>query len=107
MANGISKDELLTEEQLDSVAGGTTEEFEEIISAMSANRKLFSKLKEILSAQGENISLKDMKEPVAQILSGLGIDAKLNFDSSKNSYKDFKNGRLLSHNEVISKIKNY
>ena len=107
MANEILKDELLTEEQLNKVTGGTTKEFAEIVYAMSANRKLFLKLKEALSIQGENISLKDMKEPVAQILSGIGIDSTLNFNSAKNSYKDSKNSKSLSHNEVISRIKSY
>lgn len=107
MPNEILKDEMLSDEELDAVTGGTTEEFTQIISAMSANRKLFLKLKDALSTQGENISLKDMKKPVAEILSEMGIGANLIFSSGKNSYKNIKSGNLLSHDEVISRIKSY
>ena len=107
MPNEILKDEMLSEEELDAVTGSTTEEFTQIISAMSANRKLFLKLKDALSTQGENISLKDMKKPVAEILSEMGIGANLIFSSGKNSYKNIKSGNLLSHDEVISRIKSY
>ncbi len=103
MANKI-----LTEEELDTVTGGTVKEFTSIVSAISANRKLFLKLKDALSNLDENISLNNMKEPVAQVLSGMGIDANLILDSvNENSYKNTKTGKLLSHDEVISRIKNY
>ena len=99
--------EILTEEELDSVTGGTAKEFTQIISAMSANRSLFLKIKETLSKSDGNINLKDMKEPVTEILRGMNINATLDLDSAKNSYKDTKTGNSLSHVEVIKRIKSY
>ena len=101
-------DEILTDEQLDGVTGGTTQEFEKIIQAISSNEDLVNKFKQALSdVPGGNISLENMKEPVTTLLKGLGIDAKINLNSTLNSYKDTKTGKSLSHDKVISTIKNY
>ena len=99
-------DELLSEEELDQVAGGTITEFNQIITTMSLNTALIKKLKVALEEiPSKNMTLENMAKPVTKILSEIGIDAHINLNSDANSYKDKKTGKSLSHNIILKRIK--
>ena len=107
MANEILKDEILNDKELDMVTGGSAKEFTKIVSAMFSNKTLRIKLKDALANVDGNISLKNMAEPVTKILGEMRIDAELIIGAGKNSYKDIKTSKPISHDEVINRIENF
>ena len=101
-------DEIMSDEELDQVAGGTIREFNQIIRTISSNTALINKFKDALEEiPSKNLTLENMAKPVAKILGEIGIDAAINLSSDANSYKDIKTGKTLSHDAILSRIKSF
>lgn len=108
MANKNFDNEQLSDEQLNAVVGGTMTEFNQILSTVYANTHLQNEFKEQLAVvTGGNLDLEKMTGTLKNILSKVGIEAKISVLDTKNTYKDKINKNTLSHNEVIARIKNY
>lgn len=107
MANKNFDKEQLSDEQLNAVVGGTMTEFNQILSTVYANTHLQNEFKEQLAVvTGGNLDLEKMTGTLKNILSEVGIEAKISVLGT-NTYKDKINKKTLSHNEVIARIKNY
>ena len=108
MAKEKFADELLSDAELDQVAGGTVKEFNQIIIALSSNTALINRFKNALEEiPDKNLTMENMKAPVTKILGEIGIVADINLNSDANSYKDTKTGKLLSHSTILSRIKSF
>ena len=111
MANKNFDNEQLSDEQLNAVVGGTMTEFNQILSTVYANTHLQNEFKEQLAVVtggnlGGNLDLEKMTGTLKNILSEVGIEAKISVLGT-NTYTDKINKNTLSHNEVIARIKNY
>lgn len=105
--------ELMSDEELDQVAGGTVGELSEIFKAFSDNPFL----KGVLDTGAHIPVFNDMmaKGTVGMWMKDkLGIEAKFHtglvgtgFLSSKNEYTDMYTGSPLTHEQVIDCIKSY
>ena len=109
----VMTNEILNEEQLDSVAGGTVWELEELARTMMNN--LFFEGMATLSLLVPGNS-KLMKSEVTKMLNKIGVEADIdvNFMGSlgfgigekNNTYKDKFTGESLTHKQVLNRIKN-
>ena len=108
MAKEILKDEVLSDEELEKVAGGTVQQCEEIQSAVLNNpalKNVFDSLPKVPGMEGGKLSDDIALEGV---LKTVGIDASLNrthgtmFDNFQNQYKDSATGKNLTHAEVLN-----
>lgn len=104
----ILKDEIMSEEQLDQVAGGTVGEFEDILVAF-AKQGVFKKT----NAASAHIPVinQGIAEGVEALLGEIGIKADIDLGyggtgvgSGKNTYTDANSGHPISHAEVLKRI---
>ena len=104
-------DEVMSDEELDQVAGGTVAEFDEICSAMANNPFV----KKILGASSHMpVGNVINKEVVKYFLKeNLNIEADISIGvlgtgigSYHNTYKDLTEKRYLTHAEVIKRVQN-
>lgn len=109
MANKKIDKEKLSDEQLNAVVGGNLEEFNQLLSTVSANTHLQNKFKEQLEVVTRgNLDLEKTKDVLKSLLlNELGIETKIFFIDKNNTYKNNKTGAPLLHNDVITMIKNY
>ena len=103
----ILQDEIMSEEELDNVTGGTYDEYFDLDNILPYNNGMFT----ISDYRGKS------KEYIQNWLkSNLNIDAKINAeftldeygraqDNIKNVYS--QNGQSLTHAEVIQKCKTF
>ena len=92
-------DEMLTDEELDNVAGGTRQELQELYSAMAGDRVLSKYLK---TSTRDNINL----EEIAKVLKEkLELDFSYGTLDRKNEYTH--NGQKIDHDEVVDFCKKY
>ena len=92
-------DEMLTDEELDNVAGGTWQELQELYSAMAGDRVLSKYLK---TSKRDNINL----EEIAKVLKEkLGIDFLYGTLDRKNEYTH--NGQKIDHHKLVEFCKRY
>ena len=111
MTNTILKNEILSEEQLDTVNGGTVGEFNELISAIVKN-PFFNALGKI--AGHVPFGNEHLIEDVTKELDNMGIKASIDLgwhgtgiNSKNNKYTDKYSGESLTHAQVLKKIENY
>lgn len=112
MTNVITN-EMMSEEQLDTVAGGTVWELQDLAREMMNN--LFFEGMATLSLMVPGNS-KLMKSEVTKKLDKIGIEANIdvNFLGSlgfgiaekNNTYKDKVTGKSLTHQQILNRIKN-
>ena len=103
----ILKDEILSEAELDGVAGGSSEELGELVRAIHDNKNVGFDEGEYLFGSGER-----WKYLATLKLEKLGINAKIDYSifsttAYPDSYTDKATGKSLSHAEVLDIIKNY
>lgn len=103
------ENEILSDEQLDAVAGGNFKEISQLLSTISVNKNLQHEFKEICSSLTYgDLDMKNMQGALTILLDGMGIEAKISSNyATENTYKDKNTGKLFSHDEVIAKIKSY
>jgi len=102
------QNEMLSEEELEEVTGGTMMEFTQILSTVVSNTSLMKDLKDILvNVTGGNLNLEEVRNALTGVCDELGIKAKISVYTNKNVYTDKKTGKSISHDEVIKRIKNY
>ena len=113
MTKKILKDEILKDEQLDQVAGGTVREYEEICSSMANNPILKGILETGSHVPISNQVDKVLVEDILKVEMGIKADISLGFlgtglGSKSNTYKDLRNGgRSMTHAQVINRISMY
>lgn len=112
MLNENLNGEILNEEQLDEVAGGTVTELRELIDAMTKNSNT-------VNITGKFVSHVPMANEVIKMavenqLSEMGINADISIGiggtglfSKNNVYKNKRTGKTMTHAQVLKKIGNY
>ena len=111
MTTEILKDEMMNDEQLDMVAGGTVKELEELVEALQSNSvarglgKAYSHIPGVSEA---------IKYGVARDLFNMGIEADISvgfcgtgIGSKNNKYRDTSTGKSLTHAEVLNRLKEH
>ena len=115
MTNGITininNEEIMSMEQLDSVAGGTVDEFDELVSAFAKYPALKHVAGLAVHIPGANELTTDL---VQRALYQIGIEAEIDLGlcgtgimSKPNKYTSVATGQSLSHKEVLSRIKSH
>ena len=115
----ILKGEMLNEEQLDMVNGGTVAELNELVSAFADNNKILGALegvREFLS----NVKAGSLTNiPMAYAMENFlkkdfGIDSNISVGwlgtgtrESGNTYREISTGKGLSHADVVQRVKSY
>lgn len=103
--------EVLSDKELDDVAGGTLTQYNELVNAVMKDSDMS---RTILATHGAGFSDLAIKDNVEKFLKNkLGIEADISVGllgtglfSSDNTYKDLNNGgKSLSHSEVIRESK--
>ncbi len=99
--------EQLSDEELEQVAGGSQDELAQLVRAMRDNKKVGFDEGEYLFG-----SLERWEYLANQRLDKLGINADIHWSifsttDCPNSYTDKANGKTLTHQEVLDRIKNY
>ena len=106
-------DEMLTDEQLNGVAGGTYGEYKELRELLPMV-EYYSRILPGTHKKFKNSRYLTPNEVELWLKNELGIDANIDvgskwnlFDSAgeKNTYS--RNGSSLTHSEVIAEVKNY
>ena len=120
----IFAEELLLDEEMEKVSGGTVGELKDLTNAMSGN----SNCRNFVS--GMNAKCRDFVRGISTDFPGtnilkaehiesfmskeMGINAHISVGiggtdvgSEKNTYRDIKSGKFLSHDEVLKRIANY
>ena len=103
----ILKDKVMSNEELDNVAGGSSEELGELVRAMHDNKNVGFDEGEYLFGSDER-----WKYLATLKLEKLGINANIDYSifsttAYPDSYTDKATGKSLSHAEVLDIIKNY
>ena len=109
----VMTNEILAEEQLDGVAGGTLGELQQLTDELIDNLWL----KGMAAFSGSlPFASKAMKSEVTKILDKMGIEANIdvntlgflgfNIGEKNNTYKDKFTGESLTHRQVLNRIKN-
>lgn len=105
MANDKFKDEMLTDDELDGVVGGSNREYSQIYNAISTNSAING---------GETYKYYNVDAIKTVLKEKLGIDAEINTDFSSNrldlgnvANKYTRNGESLTQAEVLKLIKAY
>ena len=113
MNEKILAEEILLDDEMEKVSGGTVVELEQIVRTFFKN----SDFKDSLGALSTHL-------PGASILTAeynesfmsneMGIDANISVGvggtgifSKKNTYRDIKTGKFISHDEVLKRIENH
>ena len=102
----ILQDELMTDEELDKVAGGNSSECFSISMYISVNDDLRKQF---------NGDYQDTAYLKKFLHDKLGIDAELNMNeadfynqsANANKYKDAETGKYITHYDVIHRISSY
>ncbi len=105
----INSMELMNEAELNAVAGGTVKEFSEILSAISKKPGLKKALNISGHLPGGNLIGRAVIEKAFKDNLGIEADISLGFlgtgaGSDPNTYKEIKTGKMLTHQEVLSRI---
>ena len=108
----IFANEILADEQLEKVSGGTVGELEDLTNAIVHNPTLKFLGKANSHIPGANRLVADAVEGILK--DQLNIDADISLGafgtgagSSKNTYRDMKTGQYITHAEVLDKIKQF
>ena len=108
----ILAEEMMNAEELEQVSGGTVGELEDLTKAIVSNPTLKFLGKAGAHVPGANRLVADAVEGVLK--DQLNIDADISLGlfgtgaaSSKNTYRDIKTGKFLSHNEVLKRVENH
>lgn len=110
MNEKIFAEEILLDEEMEKVSGGTVGELKDLTNAMLGNSK-FKLLSNTEShVPGVNRIVADSVEKMLQ--EDLNIDAKISLGflgtgagSKNNTYRDMTNGQYISHAEVLDRIR--
>ena len=107
----ILQEEILSDDELENVAGGTVNELEDLTRAFIDNSTL-----NIVGALETHIpgANKILANTIEKGLKDMGIEAHISIGflgtglaSDPNTYKDMSTGKSLTHQEVVNIIKNY
>lgn len=113
MADEKLKNELMKDEELEDVAGGTVTEFGEICGAMANNFALSNLLKGSSHLPVGNLVQREIVVAILKNKMGIEADVSLGLlgtgiGSENNTYKDLCNdGKPMTHDEVLNRIKTY
>ena len=109
----IFEEEMMNAEELENVSGGTVGELEQIVRTFFKN----SDFKDSLGATSTHLPGASIltAEYIESFMSNeMGIDANISVGvggtgicSKKNTYRDIKTGKFLSHNEVLKRVENH
>ena len=109
----IFEEEMMNAEELDNVSGGTVGELEQIVRTFFKN----SDFKDSLGTTSTHLPGASIltAEYIESFMSNeMGIDANISVGvggtgifSKKNTYRDIKTGKFLSHNEVLKRVENH
>ena len=106
----IFAEEILLDEEMEKVSGGTIAELKELSDAILGNSKL-----KILGKMESHVPL--LNREIADIVENtlkdhVNVDADISLGflgtgvkSKKNTYRDFKTRQILTHQEVLNRIK--
>ncbi len=104
--------EILPEEDLEKVAGGTVNEYAELLSALSKNPNLQKWGNIAGHLPGGNLVAANASDGIKGILKGMDIKVDLSLGlggtglfSTNNKYTRISTGEPLTHAEVISILK--
>ena len=105
----IYAEEILLDEEMEKVSGGTVGELKELTSAIVSNPTLKFLGKANSHIPGANRLLADAVENTLK--DQLNVDADISLGalgtgmgSKKNTYRDFKTRQLLTHQDVLNRI---
>lgn len=105
----INNEEIMSLEQLDAVAGGTVDEFDELVTAFAKHPALKHAVGLAVHVPGANELTTDL---VQRALYQIGIEADIDLGlcgtgimSKPNKYTSVATGASLSHEEVLARIK--
>ena len=108
----VLNEEVLSEEELEKVAGGKVAELEELTEAIVHNSTLKFLGKANSHIPGANRLVADAVEGILK--DQLNIDADISLGafgtgagSSKNTYRDMETGKYMTHAEVLDRIKQF
>ncbi len=95
-------DEMLSDEELDNVAGGTAQELSEVYNAMAGTRGLSKYLK---NSKPGNI---DVNEITTILKDKLSLDVQYNpNEANKYIYSHWGKTQNITQNELVAYIKDY
>ena len=108
----VLNEEVLSEEELEKVAGGTVGELEDLTEAMVSNPTLKFLGKADSHIPGANRLVADAVEGILK--DQLNIDADISLGlfgtgagSAKNTYRDMETDKYMTHAEVLDRIKQF
>ena len=110
MNTKIFAEEILLDEEMEKVAGGTVGELNELTNAMLGNSKFKLLSNTETHVPGVNRMVADSVEKMLK--EDMNIDANISLGflgtgagSAKNTYRDMTTGQYITHAEVIDRIK--
>ena len=108
----VLNEEVLSEEELEKVAGGKVAELEELTEAIVHNSTLKFLGKANSHIPGANRLVADAVEGILK--DHLNIDADISLGafgtgagSAKNTYRDMETSKYMTHAEVLDRIKQF
>ena len=111
MTTEILKDEMLSEGQLDTMAGGTIWELCELANAMVKN-SFFRGMADVASLVPMTSGI--VESYVIDALDAVGVSAKIDKGiftekvfNDRNTYTEKCSGKSLTHEQVLERLKNY
>ena len=109
----IFAEEILLDEEMEKISGGTVVELEQIVRTFYKN----SNCRDFLGATSAHFPGASIltAEYIESFMSNeMGIDANISVGvggtgicSKKNTYRDLKTGKFISHDEVLKRVENY
>ena len=109
----IFANEILIDEEMEKVSGGTVTELEQIMKTFFKN----SNCKDYVSGMSTHFpgaSILTAEYIESFMSNNMKIDAKISvgiggtgINSKNNTYRDMKTGKYLSHEEVLKRVENY
>ena len=108
----IFAEEILLDEELNAVSGGTVAELKDLSVAIVHNSTLKFLGKANAHVPGANRLVADAVEGILK--DQLNIDANISLGlfgtgagSAKNTYRDMKTGQYITHQDVLDRIKQF
>ncbi len=106
--------EKLTNDFLEEIAGGTVEEYSDLLAALSINPKLQKWGRFAAHLPGGNLVASNASDGIKGILKEIDIKLDLSLGlggtglfSSKNKYTRISTGESMTHEEVIAEMKRH
>lgn len=96
----ILQDEIMSDDELDNIAGGTYQELNELYGAINSVGML---KKYIKNSKPGNIDVNEINNILKE---KLGVELKYNADGA-NQYEFYLGGQKTNHSTVVNEIKRY